>query len=63
MLPKGIAKQLILTGEPMDGRRAYELVLLNELASGDDRDAVLEAGQRLADAGAGGPGDPRDRGW
>jgi enoyl-CoA hydratase len=54
MLPVGIAKQLILTGDPLSGQRAYDLGLVNELAPTDDRDSVLATAEALALKVAGG---------
>jgi enoyl-CoA hydratase len=45
MLPPGLAKQLLMTGEPLDGAAAHRLGLLNELV--DDGEA-LPAALRLA---------------
>jgi enoyl-CoA hydratase/carnithine racemase len=36
LLPVPIAKQLVLTGEPLSGQRAYELGLVNEVTDGAD---------------------------
>ena len=66
LVPMGVAKQMILTGEPIDAERAYTLGLVNELAEPGDALAVatalaaklargaplaLAAGKRLIDAG------------
>lgn len=68
LLPPAIAKQMILTGEPIDAERAWELGLVNELAEpGGALDAAealaarlaagaplaLSAGKRLVDYGLG----------
>ncbi|MFF5007821.1 enoyl-CoA hydratase/isomerase family protein [Streptomyces phaeochromogenes] len=45
LLPPAIAKQMILTGEPIDAERAWQLGLVNELA---ERGAVLAAAEALA---------------
>ena len=51
LLPVAIAKQLILTGEPLSGERAYQLGLVNELAE----DALRRAEQLAAALAAGAP--------
>jgi enoyl-CoA hydratase len=51
LLPVAIAKQLILTGEPMSGERAYQLGLVNELAD----DALAGAEELAAALAAGAP--------
>jgi enoyl-CoA hydratase len=45
LLPPSIAKQMILTGEPVDAERAWQLGLVNELA---EPGGVLAAAERLA---------------
>jgi enoyl-CoA hydratase len=45
LVPPGIAKQMILTGEPIDAERAYALGLVNELA---DTGGALAAAEALA---------------
>ncbi|MEU6228835.1 enoyl-CoA hydratase/isomerase family protein [Streptomyces sp. NPDC047042] len=45
LIPPAIAKQLILTGEPIDAERAWELGLVNELAEPGD---ALKAAEALA---------------
>lgn len=45
LLPPAIAKQMILTGEPMDAERAWQLGLVNELA---ERGGALAAAEALA---------------
>jgi enoyl-CoA hydratase len=66
LVPTGIAKQMILTGEPIDAERAYAVGLVNELAEPGGALAVatalaeqlaagaplaLAAGKRLIDSG------------
>ncbi|WP_433461878.1 enoyl-CoA hydratase/isomerase family protein [Spirillospora sp. CA-128828] len=52
LAPPAIAKQMILTGEPITAERAHEVGLVNELAErGGALDAALELAGRLA-AGA-----------
>jgi enoyl-CoA hydratase len=52
LVPPAIAKQMILSGEPIDAERAYALGLVNELAEPGETLAVAEAlATRLA-AGA-----------
>ncbi len=52
LVPAGIAKQMILTGEPITAERAYDLGLVNELAApGETRTAALGLAARVA-AGA-----------
>jgi enoyl-CoA hydratase len=52
LIPVAVAKQMVLTGEPIDAERAYALGLVNELAEpGRALDAALELAGRLA-AGA-----------
>jgi enoyl-CoA hydratase len=48
MIPLGEALRLQLTGGQMDGRRAYDIGLVQELAA--DRDGMLAAASRLAEA-------------
>ncbi|MFH0180734.1 enoyl-CoA hydratase/isomerase family protein [Streptomyces cacaoi] len=45
LVPPAVAKQMILTGEPIDAERARELGLVNELA---EPGAVLETARALA---------------
>ncbi|MEU5634787.1 enoyl-CoA hydratase/isomerase family protein [Streptomyces rishiriensis] len=45
LLPTAIAKQMILTGEPIDAERAWQLGLVNELA---EPGGVLAAAEKLA---------------
>jgi len=45
LLPPAIAKQMILTGEPIDAERAWQLGLVNELA---ERGGALAAAEALA---------------
>jgi enoyl-CoA hydratase len=45
LLPPSIAKQMILTGQPVDAERAWQLGLVNELA---EPGGVLAAAERLA---------------
>ncbi|WP_330351112.1 enoyl-CoA hydratase/isomerase family protein [Streptomyces sp. NBC_00582] len=45
LLPPAIAKQMILTGEPIDAERAWQLGLVNELA---EPGAALAAAEKLA---------------
>ena len=45
LLPPAIAKQMILTGEPIDAERAYALGLLNELS---EPGGALKAAEALA---------------
>ena len=45
LIPVGVAKQMILTGEPVDAERAYALGLVNELAEPGD---VLTVATALA---------------
>ncbi|MFG2351083.1 enoyl-CoA hydratase/isomerase family protein [Streptomyces phaeochromogenes] len=45
LLPPAIAKQMILTGEPIDAERAWQLGLVNELA---ERGGALAAAETLA---------------
>ncbi|TDU01793.1 enoyl-CoA hydratase [Streptomyces sp. 846.5] len=45
LVPPGIAKQMILTGEPVDAERAYALGLVNELT---DTGGALAAAEALA---------------
>ncbi|MEZ5233498.1 MAG: enoyl-CoA hydratase/isomerase family protein [Acidimicrobiales bacterium] len=47
-LPAALAKQLIMTGEPLDAARALALGLVNEVAD-DALAAALALGERLAD--------------
>ena len=66
LIPAAVAKQMILTGEPIDAERAYALGLVNELAEPGDTLATatklagqlaagaplaLAAGKRLIDEG------------
>ena len=66
LIPPAVAKQMILTGEPIDAERAYALGLVNELAKPGDALATaidlagqlaagaplaLAAGKRLIDEG------------
>lgn len=66
LIPVAVAKQMILTGEPMDAERAYTLGLINELAEpgqalaaatalaaklSDGAPLALAAGKRLIDDG------------
>ena len=66
LIPPAVAKQMILTGEPIDAERAYALGLVNELAEPGDALATaidlagqlaagaplaLAAGKRLIDEG------------
>lgn len=52
LVPPGVAKQMILTGEPIDAARAHEIGLVNELAEpGGGLAAALALADRLA-AGA-----------
>lgn len=47
-LPLNVAKQLILTGRPIDARRAYEVGLVNVLAEpGSAADRALELAQQI----------------
>jgi len=48
MIPLGEALRLQLTGEQIDGRRAYDIGLVQELAA--ERDGMLAAASRLAEA-------------
>jgi enoyl-CoA hydratase len=53
LLPIAVAKQLILTGEPISGERAYHLGLVNDIAvdaleRAEELAAVLAAGAPLA---------------
>jgi len=43
LLPPAIAKQMVLTGEPIDAERAWQLGLVNELAEPGDALAAAEA--------------------
>ena len=52
LVPPGIAKQMILTGESVDAERAYALGLVNELADTGGVLAVAEALARQLAAGA-----------
>lgn len=66
LVPPAVAKQMILTGEPISGERAHALGLVNEVGDGDILPAALalaaslaagaplalEAGKRLVDDGA-----------
>ena len=52
LVPPGIAKQMILTGESVDAERAYALGLVNELADTGGVLAVAEALARRLAAGA-----------
>ncbi|MEU4609429.1 enoyl-CoA hydratase/isomerase family protein [Streptomyces umbrinus] len=45
LLPPAIAKQMVLTGEPIDAERAWQLGLVNELA---ERGGALATAQALA---------------
>lgn len=45
LLPPAIAKQMILTGEPIDAERAWQLGLVNELA---ETGGALAAAEKLA---------------
>ncbi len=52
LVPAGIARQMILTGEPLTAARAHEVGLVNEVAApGDVLPVALDLAQRLA-AGA-----------
>jgi enoyl-CoA hydratase len=51
LLPAAIAKQMVLTGEPLSGERAYHLGLVNELAEPGE---VVSVAQTLATAVAAG---------
>jgi enoyl-CoA hydratase len=51
LLPIAIAKQLILTGDPLSGDRAYQLGLVNDVAE----DALARAEQLAAVLAAGAP--------
>lgn len=66
LIPVAVAKQMILTGEPMDAERAYTVGLINELAEpgqtlaaatalaaklADGAPLALAAGKRLIDDG------------
>lgn len=68
LLPPAIAKQMILTGEPIDAERAWQLGLVNELAESGEvlnvakalagtltagAPLALAAGKRLVDYGLG----------
>ena len=68
LVPAGLAKQMILTGEPITGERAHAVGLVNELAEPGEALAAavalagqlaagaplaLAAGKRLVDRGAG----------
>jgi enoyl-CoA hydratase len=68
LVPPGIARQMILTGEPLDAERAYAVGLVNELAEpgeglatavalaerlGSGAPLALAAGKRLIDMGLG----------
>lgn len=46
MLPSRIAMQILLTGDPIDARRAHELGLVNEVVPASE---LHEAAQRLAE--------------
>lgn len=49
LIPVGVAKQMILTGEPIDAERAYSLGLVNELAEpGAALTVAMELATRLA---------------
>ncbi|MEU0070049.1 enoyl-CoA hydratase/isomerase family protein [Streptomyces sp. NPDC006332] len=52
LVPPAIAKQMILTGEPIDAERARELGLVNELAEPGTALAAAEALARTLAAGA-----------
>ncbi|MFF3335287.1 enoyl-CoA hydratase/isomerase family protein [Streptomyces sp. NPDC002888] len=52
LLPTAIAKQMILTGEPIDAARAWELGLVNELAEPGGALAAAEALAAALAAGA-----------
>ncbi|HEX3565280.1 MAG TPA: enoyl-CoA hydratase/isomerase family protein [Acidimicrobiales bacterium] len=47
MIPLGEALKVMLTAEPISGRRAYDIGLVQEIAP--DRESMLEAGEILAD--------------
>lgn len=47
-VPWAIAMQLLLTGDPIDARRAYEVGLVNEVVPhGEERDRALALAERL----------------
>ncbi|WP_093631375.1 enoyl-CoA hydratase/isomerase family protein [Streptomyces sp. 3213.3] len=52
LIPPTIAKQMILTGEPIDAERAYALGLVNELAEPGEALGVAEALAAALTAGA-----------
>ncbi|WP_329264753.1 enoyl-CoA hydratase/isomerase family protein [Streptomyces sp. NBC_01478] len=52
LIPPAIAKQMILTGEPIDAERAHALGLVNELAEPGEALAVAEALATALAAGA-----------
>ncbi|MER7926087.1 enoyl-CoA hydratase/isomerase family protein [Streptomyces sp. NPDC096057] len=52
LIPPGIAKQMILTGEPIDAERAHALGLVNELAEPGAGLAAAETLARTLAAGA-----------
>ena len=48
-LPRNVAMELALTGDPIDAERAYELGLVNRLADpGEALDAALELAETIA---------------
>jgi enoyl-CoA hydratase/carnithine racemase len=47
MIPAGEALKMMMTSQPISGRRAYEIGLVQEVAP--DVDAAVEVAQRLAD--------------
>lgn len=49
LIPPRVALEILLTAEPIDARRAYEVGLVNRVVpSGDLRDAVTELAERIA---------------
>ena len=49
LIPPRIAMQLLVTGEPIDARRAYEVGLVNEVVPPDElRGAAQRLGERIA---------------
>jgi enoyl-CoA hydratase len=51
LLPRALAMELALTGDPINATRAYELGLVNRLTDGPAFEAARELGRTIADNG------------
>lgn len=48
LVGRNVGMELVLTGEPLDAERAYQLGLVNRLVDGDVVEAALDLGARIA---------------